>query len=73
MEIKRTIKTDMVLKNARLLDGNVVDENGEIVNLTEAISKIYGEDEFKLTLTRSTSEEVDIEELEEVDVDELAP
>ena len=76
MEIKRTIKTDMVLKNARLLGGNVVDENGEIVNLTEAIAKIYGEDEFKLTLTRSTSEEVDIEELEEleeVEADELAP
>lgn len=73
MEIKRTIKTDMVLKNARLLDGNVVDENGEIVNLTEAIAKIYGDDEFKLTLTRSTSEEVDIEELEEVEADELAP
>lgn len=66
MDIKRTVKTDMVLKNARLVEGNVVDEDGAIVDLTEAIQKIYGEDvEFKLTLTRSTSEELDIEELEE--------
>lgn len=65
MEIKRTIKTDMVLKNARVINGNVVDEDGEIVDLTEAIFKIYGEDvEFKLTLTRSTSEEIDIENID---------
>ena len=66
MEIKRTIKTDMVLKNARVINGNVVDEDGEIVDLTEAIFKIYGEDvEFKLTLTRSTSEELELETYEE--------
>ena len=66
MEIKRTIKTDMVLKNARLIDGNVIDDNGEIVELTEAIYKIYGEDvEFKLTLTRSTSEELEIDDYDE--------
>ena len=65
MEIKRTVKTDMVLKNAKLVDGNVVDDSGEIIDLVEVIQKIYGEDvEFKLTLTRSTSEEIDIEELE---------
>ena len=71
MDIKRTVKTDMVLKNARLVDGKIIDEDGEVVSLMEAISKIYGEDEFKLTLTRSTSEEVDIEEVEEVDIDDL--
>ena len=60
MEIKKTIKTDMVLKDARLVDGNIVDDSGEVVNLVEVISKIYGEDEFKLTLTRSTSEEVEL-------------
>ena len=61
MEVKRTIKTDMVLKNARVIGDNVVDEDGEIVDLVEAISRIYGEDvEFKLALTRSTSEEIDI-------------
>jgi hypothetical protein len=64
MEIKKTIKTDMVLKDARLVDGNIVDDSGEVVNLVEVISKIYGEDEFKLALTRSTSEEVELSDEE---------
>ena len=73
MDIKRSIKTDVVLKDARLIDGNIIDDNGEIVDLMDVISKIYGEDEFKITLTRSTSEEVDLDEVEEIDIDELAP
>ena len=66
VNVKKSYKTDLTIKAARLVDGNVVDEDGVIVDLLEAIQKIYGEDvEFKLTLTRSTSEELDIEELEE--------
>ena len=71
MDIKRSIKTDVVLKDARLIDGNIIDDSGEVVNLVEVISKIYGEDEFKLTLTRSTSEEVDIDEVEEIDIEDV--
>ena len=73
MDIKKSIKTDVILKDARLIDGKIIDDSGEVVNLVEVISKIYGEDEFKLTLTRSTSEEVDIDEIEEVNVDDLTP
>jgi hypothetical protein len=71
MDIKKSIKTDVVLKDARLIDGKIIDDSGEVVNLVEVISKIYGEDEFKLTLTRSTSEEVDIDEIEEIDVNDV--
>lgn len=71
MDIKRSIKTDVVLKDARLIDGKIIDDSGEVVNLVEVISKIYGEDEFKLTLTRSTSEEVDIDEAEEIDIEDV--
>lgn len=66
MNVKRTKKVDMVLKNAKLTDGRIVDEDGVLVDIIDAISKIYGEDvEFKLTLTRSTSEELDIEDFED--------
>lgn len=65
VEAKRTIKTDMVIKNARVVNGQVVDEDGMIIELTDAIAKIYGEDEFKLTLTRSTSEEIDVDDLDD--------
>jgi hypothetical protein len=65
VDVKRTVKMDMVLKNARLVEGNIVDEDGIIIDLMEAISKIYGEDvEFKLALSRTTSEEIDIDEIE---------
>ena len=73
MNIKKSVKMDAVLKDARLINGNIIDDTGEIVDLMDIIKKIYGEDEFKLTLSRATSEEVDIEELEEIDVDDLAP
>ena len=65
MEIKKTVKMDMVLKNARVEDGILIDENGEEISITEVASKLYGDGEFKLTLTRSTSEEVDINDIDE--------
>ena len=72
VNVKKTTKTDMMLKNARLVEGQIIDEDGEIVDLMEAIQKVYGEDtEFKLTLSHSTSEELDIDELEEVDIENL--
>lgn len=74
MDIKRTVKTDIIAKEARVIDNSIIDDNGEVLNLADIVKKIYGEDvEFKLTLTRSTSEEVDIEDIEEIDADELKP
>lgn len=73
MNIKKTVKTDMVIKEAKLFNGKIIDEDGNVIDLIETIEKIYGEEvEFKLTLTRSTSEEIDIEELDEVDIEDLA-
>ena len=74
MEIKRSIKTDVVIKEARIVENSIIDENGECIDIASVASRLYGEGEaFKLTLTRSTSEEVDIEETEEVDANLLAP
>ena len=70
INVKRTVKTDMMIKSARLVEGNIIDEDGEVIDLMDTIQKIYGEDtEFKLSLSRTTSEEIDIEE--EVDIDDL--
>lgn len=74
MEIKRSIKTDVVIKTARVVENSLIDEDGEVIDIIDVASKLYGEgEEFKLTLTRSTSEEVDIEEVSEVGIDDLAP
>lgn len=72
MDIKRTVKTDIIAKEARVIDNSIIDDNGEVLNLVDIVKKIYGEDvEFKLTLTRSTSEEVDIDEVEEIDIEDV--
>lgn len=72
MDIKRTVKTDIIAKEARVIDNSIIDDNGEVLNLVDIVKKIYGEDvEFKLTLTRSTSEEVDIDEAEEIDIEDV--
>jgi hypothetical protein len=66
MEIKRTVKTDMVIKTARVEENFLIDENGEEINIVDVARKLYGEgNEFKLTLTRSTSEELDINDVDE--------
>ena len=65
MEIKKTIKTDLIIKTARVEENTLIDENGEVINITEVARKLYGEGEFKLSLSRSTSEEVELDEDEE--------
>lgn len=65
MEIKRSIKTDVIIKTARVEEGQLIDECGEIINIAEVAYKLYNDSEFKLTLTRSTSEEVELEEIED--------
>ncbi len=65
MEIKKTTKFDMVIKTARVEGDSLVDETGEIIDIIDVARKLYGDGEFKLTMNRSTSEEVDITDIEE--------
>ena len=62
MEIKRTTKTDVAIKTARIEDNLLIDENGEEINIVEIAKSLYGDGEFKLTLTRSVSEELEIDD-----------
>ncbi len=68
MEIKRTVKTDMIIKTARVEENFLIDENGEEINVIEVARRLYGDgSEFKLTLTRSTSEEIELSDMENND------
>ena len=64
MELKKTTKLDMVIKTARVEGDSLVDETGEIIDIVDVARKLYDDGEFKLSLTRSTSEEVDINNIE---------
>lgn len=67
MEVIKTIKKDLTIKEARIMEGQIVDECGEVVNVAKIAEQLYGEDGvFKLALTASTKEEIEIN----VDIDE---
>lgn len=61
MIIKNTIKKDITVKQAYVdEDKNLIDaETGETIDLVDVIQKIYGENEVKITITASTTEEVE--------------
>ena len=73
IEVNRETKTSMKAKGLSIVNGNVVDDSGEIINLVEVLSRVYGEQPFDLSTTKSIKESIDIEEDEEVDIDDLAP
>jgi hypothetical protein len=61
MEVIKTIKKDLTIKEARIMEGQIVDECGEVVNVAKIAEQLYGEDGvFKLALTASTKEEIEI-------------
>ncbi|MBO6252057.1 MAG: hypothetical protein J6O49_00190 [Bacteroidaceae bacterium] len=62
MEAKRTIKTDLKLKDIRIKENQVVDfETGEVINLIANLKEIYGEEPFTMTVTAKEEEILDIE------------
>lgn len=62
MEAKRTIKTDMKLKDIRIKNNQIVDfETGEVINLLANLSEIYGEEPFTMSVTAKEEEILDVE------------
>ena len=65
MEIKRSIKTDMVAKECYVDDnGIIIDECGAEIDVAKIARSLYADGAFKLTLTRSTSEEIELDDEE---------
>lgn len=65
MKIERCINTKINIKKAFIEMGELIDEEtGEILNLTDIISKVYGEQEVKITIAAISTEDVDIESVD---------
>ena len=73
IEIKKTTKYDGKLKGVHIVDGNIIDAEGEIIDLVSVLSKVYGEGFFDLSTTAKEEEIIDVEEVEEIDIEDLAP
>ena len=69
-EVKKTTKYDGKLKGVRIVDGNIVDFEGEIIDVISILSKVYGEDTFDLSTTCKEEEYIDTDIETENDEDE---
>lgn len=73
MEVKKTVKYDGKLKGVRIAGGNIVDGDGEVIDLVSILSKVYEDKAFDLSTTCKEEELIDTEDDEEMDADDLAP
>lgn len=61
MEIKKTTKYDGKLKGLHFDQNDLVDENGEIINLNKIMQAAYGDRYFDLSTTAKEEEILEIE------------
>lgn len=61
MEIKKTTKYDGKLKNLSIINNQIFNEDGEIIDLIQYLSKAYGDKFFDLSTTTKVEELIDIE------------
>lgn len=69
IEVKETIKRDGKLKGCHIVNGNLVDSDGEVIDIITVLSKIYEDKFFDLSVTTKSEESIDIDE--EVDIEDL--
>lgn len=72
MELKKTTKWDGKLKGVRIVNNQVVDSDGVIVDLIDVLSKAYSDDIFDISTTTKIEEIIDLDEPDEVYIGDLA-
>lgn len=70
MEVKKTTKYDGKLKGVRIVNKNIVDADGEIIDLVSVLSKVYGDNVFDLSTTCKEEEIIDVDDAEEAIIGE---
>lgn len=61
IELKRTIKLDGKLKGLHFEGNELIDENGEIIDLNKYMKAAYGDKTFDLSVTAKEEEILEIE------------
>lgn len=72
MEIKRTTKWDGKIKGLHFEGNDLIDENGEVIDLNKHMKAAYADKPFDLSVTAKEEEIVDVD-VDVVDIDELSP
>ena len=70
MEMKKTIKYDSRLKGLRFEDDELIDENGEVIDLNKYMKAAYGDKTFDLSTTAKSEEIIEVDVYTEYDEEE---
>lgn len=65
MDFKKTIKYDGKIKGLHIVDGKLVNLDGEIIDIIGILEKVYGEKPFDISTTTKTEESIDPDQLDE--------
>lgn len=63
MELKKTVKYDGKLKGLHMVNGQLVDADGEILDVLDIFEKAYGDKPFDMSTTK-TEEIINLDELD---------
>lgn len=61
MDVKKTVKWDGKLKGLHFEGNELIDENGEIIDLNKHMKAAYGDKTFDLSVTAKEEEILEIE------------
>mgnify|MGYP003316878738 CR=1 FL=1 len=61
MDVKRTIKWDGKLKGLHFEENELIDENGEVIDLNKYMKAAYADKTFDLSVTAKEEEILEIE------------
>lgn len=64
MELKKTVKFDGKIKGLHIVEGRLIDTDGEIIDIMDILSKAYGERPFDLSTTTKTEEIINLDEMD---------
>jgi gamma-glutamylcyclotransferase (GGCT)/AIG2-like uncharacterized protein YtfP len=64
MDFKKTIKYDGKIKGLHIVDGELVNLDGEIIDIISILERVYGEKPFDLSTTTKTEESINPDQLD---------
>jgi hypothetical protein len=62
MEIKKSITYNGKLKGVSFVDGRLIDEDGEIIELMYILQNVYGDKPFDISTTSKTEQLIDADD-----------
>lgn len=71
MDVKKTIKFDGKLKAVHMMNGKVIDMNGEVVDILNDFEKTYGDIPFDISTTTKIEEAIDLDDVDGAVIDNL--